>query len=137
MSKNELNYIKSLALQLQRAKTDWSCFCQMAVQGTLWLAKRYPSTLILVFLTRFHSFSYQVATQLSSQGWPDLILDPILPEKFLGHVISKTWKGINTSNKWYGTEVALAWASTWASLEYIVMKWEKWRAFMVEARRWS
>ena len=72
---------KSVALQLRRAKTDWSGCCQMAVQGTLWLAKRYPSTLISVFLTGFRYFSYQVATQLSSRGWVDPVPDPILPKK--------------------------------------------------------
>ena len=51
----------------------------MAVQGTLWLAKRFPSTLISVFLTGFHYFSYQIATQLSSQGWVYSVPDPILP----------------------------------------------------------
>ena len=36
----------------------------MTGQGALWLAKRYPSTLISVFLTGFRYFSYQAATQL-------------------------------------------------------------------------
>ena len=63
--------IKSVALQLRRAKTDWNGGCQMAVQGALWLAKRYPSTLISVFLTGFRYFSYQAATQLASRGWVD------------------------------------------------------------------
>ena len=54
----------SVSLQLRRAKTDWSGCCQMAVQGALWLVKRYPSTLISVFVTGFRYFSYQVATQL-------------------------------------------------------------------------
>ena len=40
----------------------------MAVQGTLWLATRYPSTTISVFLTGF-LYVYEVATQLSSGGW--------------------------------------------------------------------
>ena len=57
----------------------------MAVQSILWLAKRYPSNLISVFLTGFRYFSYQVATQLSSQGWVDPVPDPILPEKILGY----------------------------------------------------
>ena len=43
----------------------------MDVQGALWLAKRYPSTLISVFLT--------------SRGWVDPVPDPILLEKFLGY----------------------------------------------------
>ena len=55
----------------------------MAEQETLRLAKRYPSTLISVFLTGFHSFSYKVATQLASRGWVDPVTDPRLPEKFL------------------------------------------------------
>ena len=74
---------KSMALQLRRAKIDWSGCCQMAVQGALWLAKRYPSTLISVFLTRFHYFSYQAATQLTSRVWVDPVPDPMLLEKFL------------------------------------------------------
>ena len=57
----------------------------MAVQGALWLAKRYPSTLISVFLTGFRYFSHQAATQLASRGWVDPVPDRILPEKFLGY----------------------------------------------------
>ena len=56
----------------------------MTVQGALWLAKRYPSTLISVSLTGFRYFSYQAATQLASRGWVDPVPDPILQEKFLG-----------------------------------------------------
>ena len=51
----------------------------MAVQVALWLAKRYPSTLISVFLTGFCYFSNQVTTQLSSRGWVDPVPDPVLP----------------------------------------------------------
>ena len=51
----------------------------------MWLAKRYPSNLISVFLTEFRYFSYQVATLLSSRGWVDTVPDPIFPEKFLGY----------------------------------------------------
>ena len=62
--------------------TEEGC-CQMAEQGTLWLAKCYPSTLISVFLTRFCYFLYQVATQLAPWGWVDPAPDPILQQKFL------------------------------------------------------
>ena len=44
--------IKSVALQLQRAKTDWSGCCHMAVQGALWLAKRLSLNLNFRFLNR-------------------------------------------------------------------------------------
>ena len=57
----------------------------MGVQGALWLAKCLSSALILVFLTGFRYFSYQVATQLSSRGWVDPVPDPILSEKCLGY----------------------------------------------------
>ena len=57
----------------------------MLVQGILGLAKRYPSTLISVFLTGFRYFSYQVATQLASRRWVDPVPDPILLENFLGY----------------------------------------------------
>ena len=60
----------------------------MALQEALCLAKRYPSTLISVFLTGFRYFSYQVAPQLSSRGWVDPVVDPILPEKFLGYSLN-------------------------------------------------
>ena len=53
--------------------------------GALWLATRYLSALISVFLTGFRYFSYQVATQLSSRDWVDPVPDPILPEKFPGY----------------------------------------------------
>ena len=57
----------------------------MAVQGAFWLAKRYTSTLISVFLTGFRYFSYQIANQLPSRGWVDPIPDPILRDRFLGY----------------------------------------------------
>ena len=57
----------------------------MAVQGALWLAKRYPSTLISVFLTEFRYFSHQATSQFASRGWVDPVPDPILLEKF--HVL--------------------------------------------------
>ena len=62
--------------QLKRLLSDGSA-------EALWLAKHFLSTLISVFLTGFHYYSYQVTTQLSSKGWVDPVLDPILPEKFL------------------------------------------------------
>ena len=49
--------MKSMVLQLLRAKTDWSGCCHMAEQGTLWIARRYTSILISVFLTGFRFFS--------------------------------------------------------------------------------
>ena len=76
---------KSVALQLRRAKTDWSSCCQMTIQGALWLAKHLSLNLNFSFLNRIRYSSYQVATQLSSRGWVDPIPDPILPEKFLGY----------------------------------------------------
>ena len=57
----------------------------MVVQGALWLAKRLSLNLISVLLTEFRYFLYQVATQLSSRGWVDPFLDPILLETFLGY----------------------------------------------------
>ena len=75
--------IKSVALQLRRAKTDWSDCCQIAVQGAVWLAKRLSLNLNFSFLNRILLLLNQVATQLSSQGWVDPVPDPILPEKFL------------------------------------------------------
>ena len=74
---------KSVALQLQRAKTDWSGCCQMAVQGASWLAKRLSLNLNFSFLNRISLLLNQVATQLSSRGWVDPVPDPILPKTFL------------------------------------------------------
>ena len=76
-------FFKTVALQLRRAKTDWSGCCQMAVQGALWLAKRLSLNFNFSSLNRIRYFSYQVDTQLSSRGWVDPVPDPILPEKFL------------------------------------------------------
>ena len=57
----------------------------MTVQGALWLAKPLSLNLNFGFLNGFRYFSYQVATQLSSQGWVDPVPDPTLPEKLLGY----------------------------------------------------
>ena len=59
--------------------------CQMAVQGTLWLAKCLFLNLNFSFLNRISLLLNQIATQLSSRGWVDPGPDPILPEKFLGY----------------------------------------------------
>ena len=74
-----------MALQPQRAKTDWSGCCQMAVQGVLWLAKRLSLNLNFSFLNWISLLFIQVATQFSSRGWVDPVPDPVLPEKFLGY----------------------------------------------------
>ena len=91
---------KSVALQLRRAKTEWSGCCQMAVQGTLRLAKRYPSTLISVFLTGFRYFSYQVATQLASRGWVDYVPDPILTIMSLISLPLCKWTSTSIKNQY-------------------------------------
>ena len=51
----------------------------------LWLAKRYPSTLISIFLIEFRCFSYQLATQivLTKLGGPRS--RSIFPEKLRGY----------------------------------------------------
>ena len=64
------NKINSVALQFRRTKTDWSGYYQMAVQGALWLSKRYPSTLISLFLTQFRYFSIkQLPNCPHEAGW--------------------------------------------------------------------
>ena len=75
-----INNNKSVTPQPQRANTDWSGCCQMTVQGTFWLAKRLSLNLNFGFLNRISLLLYQVATQLTSRGW----VDPVL-EKFLGY----------------------------------------------------
>ena len=57
----------------------------MAAQGALWLAKRLSLNLSFSFLNRISLLLNQVATQLSSRGWVNPVLDPILPKKFLGY----------------------------------------------------
>ena len=52
----------------------------------LWLAKRLSLNLNSSFLNRIRYFSYQIPTQLSSQGWVVPVLDPIFPEKFLEYI---------------------------------------------------
>ena len=72
-----------MALQLWRAKTDWSGCCQMTVQGALWLAKHLSLNLNFSFLNRISllliSSSYPIV--LMRLGGP--VPDPILPDKFL------------------------------------------------------
>ena len=106
--------IKSVALQLRKAKIDRSGCCQMAALETSWLVKRYLSTLISVFLTGFRYFSYKVATQLSSRGSVDPIPHPIPSEKFLWYsresnpvplgwqscVLTTTSKRLSNCNNW-------------------------------------
>ena len=83
-SSSNIIKIKSVALQLRRAKTDWSGCCQMAVHVALWLAKRLSLNLHFSF-NRISLLLIQVPTQLSPRGWVDPVPDPIPPEKFLGY----------------------------------------------------
>ena len=53
-------YVKSVALQPRRAKTDWSDCCQMAVQGILWLAKCLSLNLNFSSLNRISLLLIQV-----------------------------------------------------------------------------
>ena len=82
---NESLRKKSVALEPRRAKTYWSGWCQMAVQGALRLAKRLSLNLNFSFLNRISLLLIQVTTQLSSRGWVNPVPDPIPPEKFLGY----------------------------------------------------
>ena len=117
---------KSVALQLRRAKTDWSGYCQMAVQVALRLAKRYPSTLISVFVIGFRYFSYQVSNQLSSRGWGDPVPDAILPEKILGYSRDSnpgtSWMAVRRANRY--TKQAV-----WVSINFIycLVVYTRWR----------
>ena len=67
----------------------------MTVQGALWLAKHYPSTLISVFLTGFRYFSHQVATQLASRGWT-----PFEAVIYTSRKISRLQPGIEPRTSW-------------------------------------
>ena len=78
-------YYKSVTLQPRRPKTNWSGWCHMAVQGTLWLAKCLFLNLNFSFINWISLLLVQVATQLSTQGWVDPVPDPILAEKILGY----------------------------------------------------
>ena len=67
----------------------------MAVQGALWLAKRYPSTLISVFLTDFRYFSYQAAYPigLTRLGGPR-------SRPYTSRKISRVEPGIEPGTSW-------------------------------------
>ena len=55
-----------MALQPRGAKTDWSGYCQMAVQGALWLAKRLSLNLNF-------SFFNQISLLLISSSYPIIL----------------------------------------------------------------
>ena len=69
---------KSVAVQPQRAKTDWSGWCQMVVQGDLWLAKRLSLNLNFSFLNHISLLvilrSYPIVLLRLRGPVPDLIL---------------------------------------------------------------
>ena len=109
-----IRFIKFVALQLRRARTDWSGCCQMTVQGALWLAKRLSLNLNFSFLNRISYFSYQVATQLSSRGWVDPIPDPILPEKFLRYS-----RESNPGPLGWQSDVLTTIPNRWSSIRFI------------------
>ena len=79
-------FIKPVALQPRRAKTDWSGCCQMSVQGALWLAKHLSLNLNFSFLNRISLF-------LISSSYPIVLTRLGVPrsrplyfqKKFLGY----------------------------------------------------
>ena len=75
----------SVALEPRRAKTDWNGCCQTAVQGALWLAKRFSLNLNFSFLNRISllliSSSYPIV--LTRLGGPRS--RPYTSRKFLGY----------------------------------------------------
>jgi hypothetical protein len=57
-------------------------YCQiLRVEGVAWSAQRILTAVILGFLDRSRYFFFQVAPQLSSQGWVDPVPDPLLLRK--------------------------------------------------------
>jgi hypothetical protein len=50
----------------------------LRVEGVAWSAQRIPTVVNLGFLDRRRYFFIQVAPQLSSRGWVDPVLDPLL-----------------------------------------------------------
>ena len=61
--------------------TQWTSF--LCVGGAIVFQVQDGFGLLEIAVTGV--LSYQIATQLSCQGWVDPVPDPILPEKFLGY----------------------------------------------------
>ena len=74
---NNKNHIRRI--QLRSTKTDWSGLCQMAVQGTMWLANRYPD-----FATSHMKLS---PICLHEAGWT-------LFQILYSRKVSRVWPGI-------------------------------------------
>ena len=66
-----------MALQIQRTKDTEAVAARWQSRLTVCLAKRYPSILILVFVTGCRYFLYQAATQLSLERWVVEVPDAI------------------------------------------------------------
>ena len=60
-----------MAQQFQRTKTNWSDCYQMAVQGTLWLAKRYSWTLNSIFLRGTRTEFWRILKFRYYEGHPE------------------------------------------------------------------
>ena len=73
---NTRKYIRCATAQKNQDRLKW-----VLSDGRV-VSKYFPSTLISVFITRFHHFLYQVATQLSSRGWMAPVSYPIYIENF-------------------------------------------------------
>ena len=75
-----------MALQIRRAKTDWSGCCQMAVQGALWLAKHLSLNLNF-------SFRNRISLLLISSSYPIVLTR-------LGGPRSRSYTSIKISRVW-------------------------------------
>jgi hypothetical protein len=57
-------------------------WCQLLwVEGVAWPVQRFPLAADLIFLDRSRYFFFQAAPELSSWGWVDPVLDPLLLRK--------------------------------------------------------
>ena len=93
--------IFSVALQLRRAKTDRSGFCQMTVQGALWLAKR---------LSLNHNFSFlnRILLRLISSSYPVVLtrLGGPRSRPYTSRKISRVLPGIEPGTSWMAVKRA-------------------------------
>ena len=101
--------IKSVALQLRRAKSDWSGCCQLAVQGALWLAKRLSLNLNFSFLN-------WISLLLISSSYP-IVLTRLGGPRSRPYTSRKNFRvepGIEPGTSWMQSDVLTTVPNRWS-----------------------
>jgi hypothetical protein len=110
-----------MALVRERPPLVGEVVTNLRIEGVAWSAQRIPTVVNLGFLDRSPYFFFQVAPQLSSQGWVDPVSDPLLLKNLQALRIEPRTTGSVARNSYHYTKREEGHFYVTACLSYAVM----------------